>query len=563
MYGAEATPSHRRDRLEGGMAAGVDLVLLGGSVWGHPDEVDAVAVADGAITAVGPAARDAAPAAHLVVDLAGGALLPGFGDGHMHPSAAARASLGAPVAGAASIGEVLDAVAGWAAEHPDAPWIRGDGYDPTLAEGGVFQAAWLDAVVPDRPVFLMASDFHTAWVNSHALQLAGIDSAGPFPSDGEVMRSHDGSPVGTLREWGAWGLVEAVSPQPPIPQLAEALVAASETCARHGITFVQDAWVEPRTVEVWLAAVASGRLAVGADLAQLARHDRWESDVQTLLALREEVERRGGSQVTARTVKLFADGVIESGTAALLAPYVDCPHSRGLPNWSPEDLTRAVGTYDALGFEVHIHAIGDAAVRTALDAIEATVATNPPRTRRPVIAHAQLIDPVDIARFAALRVVANVEPLWAQPDALMVELTEPRLGRDRAAGQYPFRSLIDSGAAVSFGSDWPVSSLDPRAGIATAVTRQRPDGQPPGGWLPQERISLEEAVAAYTQGVAHQSGGEDVRGRIEIGMQADLVHLAADPREVAPLDLPGVEILATWRAGRRTFGAAGTGRASG
>jgi predicted amidohydrolase YtcJ len=537
------------------MAAGVDLVLLGGQIWDHPGDVDAVAVTAGVITAVGGSARAAADRAGEVVDLRGGALLPAFADGHMHPSGAARSSLGARVSGVDTIDGVLDAVAAWGAANPDAPWIRGDGYDPTLAEGGVFEAAWLDRVAPDRPVLLMASDFHTAWVNTRALELAGIDATGPAPADGEIVRSAAGTPIGTLREWGAWGLVDAVAPPPPFDGLVEALVTASLECAAHGLAFVHDAWVEPRGVEVWLAALATGRLAVGADLAQLARHDRWESDVATQVALREEVDRRGAGQVTARTVKLFADGVIESGTAALLEPYLDSPDSTGMPNWSADELARAVRAYDELGFEVHIHAIGDAAVRTALDAIESAIRTNPPRSRRPVVAHAQLIDPTDLPRFAALGVIANLEPLWAQPDAVMVELTEPRLGPVRSSRQYALRSLLDSGAAVSFGSDWPVSDLDPRAGIATAVARQLPDGTPPQGWLPQERITLEEAVAAYTRGVAFQAGAEDTRGRIAIGLQADLVHLAADPRTVPPLELPDVAIRGTWRAGRRTFGA--------
>jgi predicted amidohydrolase YtcJ len=554
LYGPQASPSHRTDGLEAGMAADADLVLLGGRIWGHAAEVDAVAVNEGMITAVGASARAAADRAGEVVDLEGGALLPAFADGHMHPSVAARSALGARVSGAATIHEVLDSVAAWAAAHPESAWIRGDGYDPTLADGGVFDSAWLDRVVPDRPVMLMASDFHTAWVNSRALELAGIDAAGPTPIDGEIVRTADGTPIGTLREWGAWGLVDAVAPPQPLAPLVESLVAASLECAAHGLSFVHDAWVEQRSVEVWLAAVATGRLAVGADLAQLARHDRWESDVATHVALREEVDRRGGGQVRARTVKLFADGVIESGTAALLEPYVGSPGSMGMPNWSAAGLARAVGTYDALGFEVHIHAIGDAAVRTALDAIEAAVRANPHRPRRPVIAHAQLIDPTDLPRFAALGVVANIEPLWARPDNVMVDLTEPRLGPTRSARQYPLRSLLDSGSAVSFGSDWPVSDLDPRSGIATAVCRQLPDGTPPEGWLPHERITLDEAVAAYTRGVAFQGGAEHTRGRVEVGMQADLVQLSEDPRAVPAMDLPGVDIRGTWREGRRTFG---------
>jgi len=250
--------------------------------------------------------------------------------------------------------------------------------------------------------------------------------------------------------------------------------------------------------------------------------------------------------VRVRTVKLFADGVIESGTAALLAPYDDNPCSCGIPNWTPEQLKEGATAFTADGFQLHVHAIGDAAIRHTLDAVEACGA------HRPVIAHTQLVDPTDLPRFAALGAVANFEPFWFQQDPVMVELTEPRLGPERSARQYPMRSILRSGAPVSFGSDWPVSKIDPLAGIAVAATRRTPDGEPLGGWTPEQKVSVAEAVAAYTTGTAVQAGTDGV-GRIEVGQPADLVVIGAALGDVDPMDLHDVPVERTYLRGTEVF----------
>jgi GNAT superfamily N-acetyltransferase len=338
-----------------------DLVITGGAVWGT--EHTALAVAGGRVVALGERALAESAGATAVVELDGGAVLPSFGDGHCHPIQAGVAASLAPVAELPSVADVVSAVAKWAREHPGAEWVRGDGYDPALAPAGVFDAGWLDAVVPDRPVWLRASDYHTAWVNTRALELAGIHADTPQPDDGEIVRRPDGSVAGTLREWGAWRRIAEAAPPIPVAAQADALLEVCRTYARLGVTWVQDAWVEPHDVSVWLTAADSGRLAVEANLALLADPGTWRDDVQMLLDEREEVARH--DQLTARTVKFFADGIIEAGTAALLEPYLDCPHSTGLPNWDWAELAEAVTALDAHGFQVHIHAIGDAAVRAA------------------------------------------------------------------------------------------------------------------------------------------------------------------------------------------------------
>jgi predicted amidohydrolase YtcJ len=491
-----------------------------------------VVIDESGIRAVGPAA------AELPVDevVTGGFLSPGFRDGHAHPLFAGLESSFAAVRGLESVEEVLAAVSAWADAHRTAEWVRGEGFDPALAPSAVFRAEWLDRVVRDRPVALRAWDYHTVWANTAALRLAGIDAATPDPPGGEIVRDADGTPVGTLREIEAWRSLYASMPPVPDAQMAQAVASAGAVLAAAGVTWVQDAWVD----HVLLAAWREHGSAFGprVDLALLAEPGRWRD--QDLPGLAASVP----APLTARTVKFFADGVIESGTGALLEPYCDCPGSRGLPLWAPEELAEAVTAADAAGLAPHIHAIGDAAVRSALDAIEHAIRINGPRDRRPVIAHLQLVSEVDLPRIAQLGVIANVEPFWAQWDSSQHHLTEPRLGPERAQRQYPLRTLVRSGAAVTFGSDWPVTRPEPLAGIQIAVTRQATADAPP--WVPDERLSVDEALRAATSGA---QAGE--AARIAPGERADLVLLGEDPREVRAQEIGRIEVVATWRGGVR------------
>jgi hypothetical protein len=263
------------------------------------------------------------------------------------------------------------------------------------------------------------------------------------------------------------------------------------------------------------------------------------------------VAAEGDGQVNAGTVKFFADGVVEGGTAALLEPYVDDPCSHGMPVWDWDELKAAATAMDALGFQLHIHAIGDAGIRAALDTVEHVTRVNGPRDRRPVVAHTQVVHPADLPRFAALGVIANFEPLWAQRDALMDDLTAPRLGDERTAWQYPMGSLLRSGARISFGSDWPVSSYVPLDGVRVAVSRTTLDGRPSGGWLPGERLTPEQALTAYTAGVAYQSF-EDDRGVLAVGSRADVVVLDRDVLTGAPEQVHEAQVLGTWPSDRWT-----------
>ncbi|MCF2529773.1 amidohydrolase [Yinghuangia soli] len=518
----------------------------------------ALLVRGGVVAALGDEAVRMADAERpdRVVDVGRGLLMPAFGDGHAHPMFGGLEAFGPAVKDCASVAEIVAEVGAWAAANPGAEWIVGGSYDPTLAPEGAFDARWLDEAVADRPVVLRASDYHTVWCNSEALRRSGITEATPDPRLGWIVRREDGrTPLGTLREWHACDLVLDRIPGRSVEELAEALHIAGRKYAEFGVTWVQDAWVEPDMVAPYLAAEAAGLLWFRANLAFRADPDRWR-DAQSAAfpAARARIAAESAGRVTAHTVKFFADGVIESGTAAMLEPYCDAPHSCGMPVWSPDELREAVVAFDALGFQVHIHAIGDAGVRAALDAVAAAREANPEWDRRPVIAHVQLVDPADLDRFAELGVIANFEPLWAQLDALQTDLTIPRLGGERAALQYPMGGLAARGTRLSFGSDWPVSSLVPLDGIQVAVTRQTADGKPDAdGWTPHQRLTVDQALDAYTAGVAYQAFADD-RAALVPGAPADLVLLWRDPRESAPDLIANITVRATWLGGEKTYG---------
>lgn len=509
---------------------------------------DCVLLRDGRIIALGAQARTLP--ADETIDAAGGFVLAGFGDGHVHPVFGGLEQQFADVRDKATPQEIAASVGAWARANPGAEWVRGEGFDHTLAPEGIFLASWLDAEVPDRPVVLRATDYHTVWVNSEALRRAGYGVGVAQPHDGEIVLDEGGVPTGTLREWGAWRPVYNLLPPVPEQTQLKAVSYASSSFAAAGITWMQDAWVEPSGVGTWLAAHRAGILDQQVDLALWADPNSWRDQLVGFEESRGRVLAEGDGQVTSRTIKFFADGVIESGTSAMIEPFCDCPHSKGLPNWDPEEMKLAVAAIDALGFTAHIHAIGDFGVRMGLDAAEYTARLNPPWDRRWIIVHTQLVDPADLARFAELGVIANFEPYWSKFDSWQTELTAPRLGPERTARQYQTATLANLGAAISFGSDWPVTTYAPLEGIQVAVTRQMAPGEP--AWMPEERLSVDAALAAYTSGVAFQSGRADA-GYVRPGAVADLAWLAADPRTVDPMTIGAMPVLGTWYRGRRTF----------
>jgi predicted amidohydrolase YtcJ len=335
--------------------------------------------------------------------------------------------------------------------------------------------------------------------------------------------------------------------------LVTAVAKACEIANSNGITWMQDAWVEVDGHQPFVTALERGLLTVRTNLALRADPRMWRETAGDFLRMRDEVNALGQEEMlSAKTIKFFVDGVIESATAEVIEPYVGT-HSHGMPNWSREELIEAVTHFDALGFQIHLHAIGDRANRHALDAVEHAQNVNPDWDRRSTITHVQLVHPDDLARFSQLGIVANFQAHWAQEDPLMTELTAPKLGPERTEMQYPIGTLLRDGTSLSYGSDWPVSPNNFVETMLVAVTRQTKDGLPAEGWVPRQRIDLQESLDIATRGTAFQAFNEHYRGTIAVGMAADLVILDTDLMSVAPHAARQAKPAATYLAGKCVF----------
>jgi predicted amidohydrolase YtcJ len=519
-----------------------ELAFVNGSVCtvdAARTRASAVAVEDGRIVSVGSDddVRDRIDATTEVLDLHGRMLVPGFQDAHVHPVSAGVDRLQCDLHDIHSIDGYVEAVRSYAEAHPEREWILGGGWSMDVFPGGTPSKDLLDAVVPDRIVFLPNRDGHSTWVNSRALEVAGVTAATLDPTDGRIERGPDGEPSGTLHE-GAADLVGDLAPLPTPAEVYEGLLEGQRYLHSLGITAWQDAIVTTGTwmdnYSAYLRAGQSGDLTARVVGALWWDRDRGAEQVDDLIALRE-----GGraGRFAATSVKIMQDGVCETFTAAVLEPYLDADGNvtdqRGISFVDPEALKGFVTALDDLGFQVHFHALAERAVRESLDAIEAALRANGPNDHRHHLAHLQIVHPDDVPRFRQLRAVANAQPLWAAHEGQMDDLTIPFLGEPRWRWQYPFGSLVRSGAGLAMGSDWSVSSPDPLEEIHVAVNRVAPPSYLYGNgnsevFLPDERLDLATAIAAFTMGSAYVNHLDDVTGSIEVGKFADLAIVDRD-----------------------------------
>jgi predicted amidohydrolase YtcJ len=528
-----------------------DLVLVGGPVMTmDPDQptAGAVAVRNGRLVAIGDA-RDVleleGPRTRRV-DLRGRTLLPGFVDAHCHPVEAglelARCSLHEV---APSSDACIAAIRAYAEANRDLEWIVGSGWSTAAFPGGTPSRIDLDLAVPDRPALFWNRDGHGAWVNTAALALAGITRDTADPPDGRIERGAGGAPSGTLHE-GAIDLVAHRIPEPAVDEIADGLAVAQAYLHRLGITAWQDAIVTPPRLAAYRRFTESGRLTARVVAAQW--WDR-ELGVEQVDGFVEERARSSIGRLEATSVKIMLDGVIENFTASVLEPYLDghgrSTGKRGLDFVDPEALEGHVTRLDALGFQVHFHALGDRAVRQGLDAIEAARRANGMTDTRPHLAHLQIVDPADWPRFRELDAGANIQPLWARSDPQMTELTIPFLPPARAALQYPIASLHRAGARLVGGSDWMVSTPDVMQQVEVAVRRVDPEHRDQQPFIPDEAIDLETALRAYTRGGAWANHAETTTGSIEVGKLADLVVLDRDIARERPERLGDARVLLT------------------
>ncbi|WP_424644253.1 amidohydrolase [Embleya sp. AB8] len=528
--------------------------------------VTAVAVRGGRIVAVGHDAdvRDLIGPRTDVIDLAGRALVPGFQDAHVHPALAGMTLIRCDLSDARDAAATFALIRAYAAARPEEEWITGGGWSMEAFAGGTPSRRQLDTIVPDRPVFLINADGHGAWVNTRALELAGVGRDTPDPADGRIEREPDGTPQGTLHE-GAAALVGDLVPGLDAADGLRALLAGQARLHSVGVTAWQDAMVGSAhpgldPLDAYLTAARSGRLTARVVGALWWERDRGAEQLDRLLELR---ATSSIGRFAATSVKIMQDGVAENFTAALTEPYLDgcgChTGNRGLSFVDPAALREHVTLLDAHGFQVHVHAVGDRAAREALDGFAQALAANGRADHRHHIAHLQVVHPDDVPRFAALGVTANLQPLWAAHEAQMDELTIPFLGHERAGWQYPFGDLLRSGATLAAGSDWPVSAPDPMWGIHVAVNRLLPPFADPSDvvFLPEQRIDLTAALAAYTVGTAHLNHRDHDTGTIEVGKLADLAVLDRDPYTGPPAEIASTRVLGTYVEGEAVYTAEG------
>jgi predicted amidohydrolase YtcJ len=511
----------------------------------HLGPTGAVVVADGRIAAVGGVD---VPAGAEVVDLAGGLLAPGFVDAHVHAVQGGLERTRCDLSDASTREEYLATIKAYGDSNPHLPWILGGGWAMSAFPGGTPTAAELDSVVPDRPVFLPNRDHHGAWVNTRAMEIAGITRETPDPPHGRFERGPGGHPAGTLHE-AAMAAVVRLAPDTTAEDYYRGLLTGQDYLHSLGVTGWQDAIVgdyagmdDPGPT--YLLAAQRGDLTAHVVGALWWDRELGEEQVASLVARRRAYTH---GRFRATSVKVMQDGVAENGTAALTAPYLDrCGHATANSGHSfvdPAALRRYVALLDAEGFQVHVHGIGDRGVREALDAFEGT---NP--DRRHHIAHLQLVHPDDVRRFGELGVAANMQALWACLDQQMLDLTLPFLGSERGTWQYPFADLHRTGARLVAGSDWPVSTPNPLEAIHVAVNRWAFGEDGPAGnepFLPEQALDLTTAFAAYTSGSAWVNHRDDA-GSIAVGRAADLVVLDRDPFVRDPSEIGATQVVSTW-----------------
>ena len=536
-----ASAQHRRK---------VSLLLVNGKVFTSDARgtiAEAVAVEGNRIVAVGSTREiEANYEGERTIDLRGKLVTPGFNDAHIHFLQGGRALMLVDLNGAKTLAEAKARVAARVREVQPGAWILGRGWDHTLWGGEWPTKKDLDDVAPNNPVFLSRVDGHTTWANSLALQKAGITRETKNPQGGEIVRDASGEATGILKET-AGGLVAQVVPNPTHAEMAEALTRALAEALRYGVTSIQTNDV-PSTdaTPLYREFLKAGKLTV--------RVAEWQQFANSLADIkRERAEfaafKDDPFRLRLTALKGYVDGTLGSRTSAMLAPFSDDPHNSGIPRMTPEQLTKMIVERDAAGFQIALHCIGDRANRMALDGFEQARKVHiPPYTLcglgnagitcptgpRHRIEHAQVVAPSDFERFAWYGVIASMQPSHAISDK---RWAEDRLGEYRVMGAYSWHTMMAHGVHVPFGTDWPVESMNPYLGLYAAVTRQSVDGQPPGGWWPEERITIEDAIRNYTAEGAYASFEEKDKGQIAAGMLADLVVHTKDLLTVEPKEI--------------------------
>ncbi len=551
--------------------APADRILTGGRIWTADDTrpwAEAVAIRGDRIVYVG----DAAGAKELrgpkteVVELAGRLVTPGFNDSHIHISGGALSLEQVDLIEEQSLAAVQSKIEAFAKQNPKSAWVLGRGWLYGSFPGGLPAREQLDAVVSDRPAYMTCYDGHSGWANSKALALAGITKDTKDPENGLIVRDpNTGEPTGALKE-SANALLENVIPQPQGEERYALVLRALALLNSQGITSVQDAGGllgggilgesdAPADIELFDRARREGKLTVRITASAVMEQGKVE---RAIAAAQKAHERWNDALLRVTAIKGFVDGVIEAHTAAMLTPYSDdASFGLGLPNWDPEALQAAVVAVDKAGFQVYLHAIGDRGVRMALGAHQSALTQNGAKDRRGRIEHIETIQAADIPRFKTLGVIALMQPLHANPDQNNFNVWSRNAGPDRASRAWAWHAIEASGGRLAFGSDWPVVTADVFRGLYCATTRKTREGTPAGGWLPELRVSLEDALKHYTIDGAYASFEEKEKGSISVGKRADLVVVSEDLFKAPPETILATKVLLTLMDGRPVYRSAG------
>ncbi len=481
------------------------------------------------------------------IDGSGKTLLPGLIDAHAHVLGLGLLKSNLDLTGTPSLDSAIESIKAYAAEKPDARWILGRGWNQVLWPVQAFPtAAQIDGVVSDRPVWLRRIDGRAGWANSAAMRLAGIDADTPDPVGGKILRDSNGRATGVLID-RAMELVEANVPPMNRSDMRTAVQAASDALLAEGITGVHDAGIDLMNAEVYLSMADNEEL-------DLRIYAMIGGAGEVLDAIGKPIRQYGNDRLEIAAVKIYSDGALGSRGAAMIEPYDDDAENRGLPFWTQSELDAQVAKANDMGFQVGVHAIGDLGNRMVLNAFEKAQGGKPSPLRNRV-EHAQIITPEDIPRFAKLGVIASMQATHATSD---MNMAEDRIGPKRILGGYAWRRLLDSGAVIANGSDFPVELSNPFHGLYASVTRQDRDGEPAGGWYKDQALTREEALHSFTLAAAFAARQEDRLGSLEPGKWADFIIIDRDYFEIPESEIDDIRVLQTWVAGKRAFAAGST-----
>jgi predicted amidohydrolase YtcJ len=539
-----------------GQTAPADLIVKNARIYTvNPKQpwAEAMAIRDGKIIAVG---NDKDVAAHRgastrTIDAKQQLVLPGFTDCHIHFMDGSLGLMRVDLNGADSVAEIQKRVKTYADSHPNEPWIQGMGWTyPVFAPSGMPDKKVLDAVVSDRPVFLIAFDGHSSWANSKALELAKITRDTPDPPNGKIMRDANGEATGALKE-SAGDLIAAVAPKPTREERLTALRKGMQEANRVGLTRVHSAGQDFEYLDLYDQLRRQGEMTVRFYVAYFL--DPPELTPAALDKIEQARRTYHDDWISGGVVKTMLDGVVEAHTAAMLEPYTDDPSQSGKLFWDPAKYKAAVAELDKRGLQIFTHAIGDGAVRLALDAYQAAEQANGTKDARPRIEHIETITAADIPRFGKLGVIASMQPLHSYPDDDTLGIWARNIGPERASRPWVWHSIQDNGGVLAFGSDWPVVTLNPWPGVQTAVTRQTSEGKPPEGFVPQQRLSVADTVKAYTLGAAFAGRREKTEGSLEPGKLADFIVIDRDIFKIEPSDIGKTQVLLTAAGGKVVY----------